>query len=116
MSGAKPARSGLRSIGGGQYIGNLPPSELRDVYEVECHVHLINLENRSANKVPSVGVTMYCRRCDPNWETATGKAIGKQVGSGAIPLEGCFDADGKDAVLSQAVPLGIDGVLEIPTR
>jgi hypothetical protein len=114
LSGAK--RTQRKKSSGVQFVGNIPPGELQDVYEVEGRVYLFSVENRSASKVPAVTVMKVSALTDPNWEPAIGKAIGKEVGMLYIPQEGCYDAEGKDAVMSQAVPLGIDGVLEIPPR
>ncbi|HEY7315491.1 MAG TPA: hypothetical protein VH643_39540 [Gemmataceae bacterium] len=96
-----------------EFIGTPPPSELREVYEVEARVYLINLDNGSVSKAPMV-VTKVAAVGDPQWEAAIAKGIGKVVGMTNIPLAGSYDAEGKDAKLSQPAPLGIDGVLEIP--
>ena len=95
------------------YIGHPPPSALQEVYEVEGRVYLFNVDNRGEIKVPVVTVTQFAAVGDPDWEAAIGKAIGKAVGQTCAPLEGCFDASGRNAGLSTA-HLGIDGVLDIP--
>ncbi|HKB01307.1 MAG TPA: hypothetical protein VKD90_03765, partial [Gemmataceae bacterium] len=51
-----------------QYIGNVPPGELRDVYQIQARLFLLNLEKgRKSKAVP--GVTLYTSVTEPNWET-----------------------------------------------
>jgi hypothetical protein len=84
------------------------------VYQVEARIFLMDFENGS--KAPVVTGNQVSAVTNPNWETAIAKGLGKGIGTMYVPLTGYFTSDGKDAVLGQASPLGIDGVLEIPGR
>jgi hypothetical protein len=93
-----------------QFIGQPPPGELRDVYRIEASVYLINLENGSKSKAPSV-VSLYIGVTESDWETTLCKGIGSRIGMGNIPLAGSYTAEGAENALPVEAGLGIDGVL-----
>jgi hypothetical protein len=93
-----------------EFIGHPPPGQLIDVYRIEASVYLINLENGSKSKTPSV-VTRYAAVTASDWETAICKGIGKAIGMANIPLAGSYTAEGAASGLPAEAGLGIDGVL-----
>jgi hypothetical protein len=93
-----------------EYIGHPPPGALRDVYEMEARVYLINVENGSMSQTPR-SLTKVAYVEDPNWETALCKGLGKAIGMTQIPLSGSYTATGEETGLPAQARLGIDGVL-----
>jgi hypothetical protein len=103
-------RLGRGGFAGCRSIGYPPPGELRDVYEIEAQVRLINRDNGGESKAPTA-LTKVAYFEDPDWEKALCKAIGKLVGMHNIPLAGYHTATGEEVNLTKHSRVGIDGVL-----
>jgi hypothetical protein len=112
LSKPKKVEKVRTSNSGVQYIGPVPKSEIKEVYEIDARIFFINTEKEIVTTRGPAGWTMHTAITEPDYEKIICKGIGKQIGMHTRPEAGYFNSKGEDVGLPIMANIGIDGVVE----